>query len=90
MVLAIYYFIFSIFPSFRRVVKCQHHIDRHADVDDIMDYLVRPIWGAGPSRRLREILTSASPPFVTGIATGLQKRTGSCSAKVIPGREQRR
>jgi hypothetical protein len=40
--LTVYYFIFSMIPTFRRVMKRQHHIYHHSDIDDIIDYLSAP------------------------------------------------
>jgi hypothetical protein len=40
--LTVYYFIFSMIPTFRRVVKRQHHICYHSEIDDILEYLSEP------------------------------------------------
>jgi hypothetical protein len=40
--LTVYYFIFSIIPTFRRVVKRQHHSYHHSDFDGIFEYLSVP------------------------------------------------
>jgi hypothetical protein len=33
----------SMIPTFTRVVERQHHIHRHNEVDEILDYLTRPV-----------------------------------------------
>jgi hypothetical protein len=40
--LTIYYFIFAMIPTFRRVVKCQYHIYHHSDIDDTAEYVSAP------------------------------------------------
>jgi hypothetical protein len=40
--LAVYYFFFSMIPTFRQVVKREHHIYRDADIGDILDYVHQP------------------------------------------------
>jgi hypothetical protein len=40
--LAVYYFIFLMIPTFRRVVKRQHYIYHHSDIDNILEYLSAP------------------------------------------------
>jgi hypothetical protein len=40
--IAAWCFIFSMIPTFRRVVKCQCHVYRHTNIDDILDYLHAP------------------------------------------------
>jgi hypothetical protein len=85
--LTVYYFIFSMIPTFRRVVTNQHHICHRSDIDDILEYVFAPDLEREAIAKIPRIRTSRTAPFVTGTATGRETRTGSRSPKTILWRE---
>jgi hypothetical protein len=64
-------FNFSMIPTFRRVSKLRYHVDRHTNIDNILDYL-RPLnLERGAIAKIARDPGIPEPFFVPGIATWL-------------------